>query len=195
MNVLPKPPWCGGAPDAVALEYHDRQLSYSELLARTQTVTGLLTKMFADREPGVVGIHIDDPLNLVIALLATLDSGATVVPIEATIPAERVRAIIDDTDMEFLLCDRVRKPGLDEALPGVRCIDCDDLIETDLSPGPIRPWHYLLLFTSGSTGRPKGVPFEARLMLREGEKTASLLRIQPHDRVSHALSPTLLSGL
>lgn len=194
-NEFQAPPWSGGEAGRIALEHEDRAIPYSELHALTRAVAGRLASLSKGAGDFVVGVFVDHPLNLAITILGALDSGATVVPIEASTPLDRVHEIVEETGMALMLCDADRQAGLAEAFPGVRILPCEELIESDPVPAKAQAWGDFLLYTSGSTGRPKGVPLHGTMLLNEGRKTAGVLRIQAEDRVSHVLSPALLSGI
>jgi amino acid adenylation domain-containing protein len=194
-NEFKAPPWSGGEAGRIALEHEGRAMPYSELHTRTLAVAGWLGSMSGGDGGLVVGVLVDHPLHLAITILGALDSGATVVPIEASTPLDRVGEIVDETGMRLMLCDADRQAALAVAFPEVRCQPCEELIESDQVAANAKPWGDFLLYTSGSTGRPKGVPLHGTMLLNEGRKTAEVLRIRGEDRVSHVLSPALLSGI
>jgi amino acid adenylation domain-containing protein len=175
-------------PDAVAVVYGDRRLTYAQTNAHANRVAHYL------RERGVgpdtlVGLCAERSPDLVIGLLGILKAGGAYVPIDPAYPRERIRAVRDGSGVRIVLSQaRLSEALLDGTGDGVPVqvvhLDTGERAadgtgpatqvlagrpEDDLSPaetGP-RPDHLAYaIFTSGSTGRPKGVLVEQRGVVR-----------------------------
>ncbi|MFD8260113.1 amino acid adenylation domain-containing protein [Streptomyces griseoluteus] len=142
-------------PDAVAvLQPGGCKVTYAELLRRTErTATGL-----AGRGVGVgdtVAVVPGDLVETVVAMLAVLWQGAAYLPLETSLPAERLAYMIEQSGCRFVVGDRDAVPdGPPRATPA----------QLEAEPGTAeapRPADgtdpVYIMFTSGSTGRPKGV--------------------------------------
>ncbi|MER5983318.1 amino acid adenylation domain-containing protein [Streptomyces sp. NPDC001787] len=148
-------------PDAVAVSFDGRQLSYRELDDRADRLAHALRRSgVADGD--LVGVCLERSADLVVTLLAVLRAGAAYVPMDPAQPRERlVRTVADAgpatvvTDLgpaEFPVGGDVRVIGtaaLAELAPEV----CDG--PPPSTTGPQDPAY--VIHTSGSTGRPKGV--------------------------------------
>ncbi|OMD56582.1 hypothetical protein BSK62_30260, partial [Paenibacillus odorifer] len=82
-------------PNAEAVVYEDRQLTYAELNARTNQLAWTL------REQGVgpdriVAILAERSLEIVIGVLGILKAGGAYLPIDPSLPAERIRYMLTD---------------------------------------------------------------------------------------------------
>ncbi len=161
-------------PEATALSFNDRTLSYGELNRRANQLAWWL------RQQGVgpdsrVGIALERGHDLVIALLATLKAGGAYVPLDPAYPADRLSYMIDDSRPVVLITRQSIRAQL--SLLSMQSSHIH-LIELD---GETRPWqqcptdnivpadiglesHHLayVIYTSGSTGQPKGVMNEHR---------------------------------
>ncbi|MEV5593673.1 amino acid adenylation domain-containing protein [Streptomyces sp. NPDC052496] len=132
-------------PDAVAVVGADVSLSYGELDAWA----GRLAQVLAGRGAGperVVAVALPRSVELVVALLAVLKSGAAYLPVDPALPAERVHLLLDEARPVYVLDDPedVRNPRPEAAGTGPAV--------------PLTPSHpAYVLYTSGSTGAPKGV--------------------------------------
>ncbi|WAZ26179.1 amino acid adenylation domain-containing protein [Streptomyces cinnabarinus] len=148
-------------PDAVAVRYDGRSLTYDALNRRANRLAHLL------RDHGVgpnavVGVAVERSLELVVCLLAVLKAGGAYTPLDLDLPPARLAAIAEDARPPVVL---THGPALDR-LPPLDCpvLDVDGLAtelaaRPDHDPGVVLDGEDLayVIFTSGSTGRPKGV--------------------------------------
>ncbi|MEU9048781.1 AMP-binding protein, partial [Kitasatospora sp. NPDC048343] len=89
-------------PDATAITYQDQHLTYHQLHTRANQLAHLLIEHGAGPET-LVAICLDRSIDLVVALLATLKTGAAYLPIDPTHPADRITAMLDDAQPTTLL--------------------------------------------------------------------------------------------
>ncbi len=160
-------------PDAPALVHEDQSLSYAELAARVQALSQVLHDQGV-RRGDRVGIYLDRGIDLVVAALATMASGAAYVPLDPSYPADRLAHFIADSGASLLVTQQTRKTSLPsgttaqilllDALPEAQDPDQDHSRNeaiTNQKPSPDqqpRPDDLAyLIYTSGSTGTPKGV--------------------------------------
>lgn len=151
-----------GSPGKIALQDEHGALTYSEYIAQAKTVaTYLLHNEAAGLRNRPVAVIIDRNIRSIVAFMGIVYSGNFYVPIDNTMPAERVKLIYDTLDPVAVidartntekevegavkLSDILEGGAVDEAgLAAVR----QSAIDTDPLYG---------IFTSGSTGVPKGV--------------------------------------
>ncbi|MFI8716818.1 amino acid adenylation domain-containing protein [Stenotrophomonas sp. NPDC077464] len=147
-------------PDAIAVRFGTRQLTYAALAAAAARLANRLQQRgLAAEEP--VAICMDRTELLPVAMLAVLAAGGCYVPIDPRAPALRRAAILADCGARWLLVE----PGMQ-----AHANDSVDVIEVDLEPGigSPRPCPLVapggmddrlayVIYTSGTTGVPKGV--------------------------------------
>ena len=146
------------APEAVAVCFDGRSLSYRELDEASNRLAHLLVGHGAG--PGeCVALLLDRSAEAITAILAVLKTGAAYLPIDPAHPDARV---------EFMLADAapvaaVTTAGLADRLAGcgVAVIDVADP-RIDTQPGtalaaPAADDVAHVIYTSGTTGTPKGV--------------------------------------
>jgi amino acid adenylation domain-containing protein len=160
-------------PEAVAVTYGHRRLSYRELDARSDRWARYLLSCGAG--PGrLVAIALPRTELMVVALLAVLKSGAAYLPVDPAYPAARVRFMLADAQPALVVSDTRTAAGL--PLDGLPCVLLDDPatltvaaavpagVLTDAERGAPRsaadPAY--VIYTSGSTGQPKGTIVEHR---------------------------------
>lgn len=168
-------------PRAVALSFGSAHLSYAELDARAERLAEQLTAMGAG--PGaMVGLCLPRSLDLIVALVAILKSGAAYLPLDPAYPGERLAFMVEDADAaiviasyhaDWLPADRKRldpHPAEDAqaaASPTRRAAAASDLA--------------YVIYTSGSTGKPKGVAIEHAAATRLFGATDGWFGFRPGD--------------
>ena len=153
-------------PDHVAVVFGARTMTYRELDEESSRLAGRLRGLGV-RPRAMVGITTTRSLELIVGLLAILKAGAAYVPLEPSLPEERVALIAADVGMAFAL-----DPSSEITLPGgVRRLapGPNDVVTTNHDGDAVtllpRDAAYVL-FTSGSTGKPKGVCIEHLSVVR-----------------------------
>ena len=153
-------------PQAIAVEFEGRRLSYAELDARSNQLAHLLRKrgVGADR---LVGVCMERSLEMVVALLGILKAGGAYVPLDPAYPSDRIQYVLDDARVMLLLTQESLLASLPPTSAEVHCLDPDWRVLEAEDSGPVtaeaKPENLAyVIYTSGSTGKPKGVQLEHR---------------------------------
>jgi amino acid adenylation domain-containing protein len=154
------------SPDAIALEFEGKTLSYGDLDRRANRLAHVLRRSGVGPDV-LVGICADRSLEMVVAIYAVLKAGGAYAPLDPALPSARLADMLDDAAPRVVLC----QPHLREGLPAFTGAvielepDCagleseaDTPPEVDNAPGDLA----YVIFTSGSTGRPKAAMNEHR---------------------------------
>ncbi|WP_457334930.1 amino acid adenylation domain-containing protein [Rhizobacter sp. P5_C2] len=156
-------------PDATALVFGDVVLSRGELNAQANRLAHRLIAQGV-RPQACVGIALERSVEMIVAVLAVLKAGAAYVPLDPAYPAERRRAMVEDSGIALVLTE----------------VDADALKDRPASD-PQLPLHpdqlAYVIHTSGSTGRPKGVAVSHRALARHAQAAADFFGLVPGDRV------------
>ncbi|MEO0947266.1 MAG: amino acid adenylation domain-containing protein, partial [Cyanobacteria bacterium J06641_5] len=159
-------------PDAVALVFADRQLTYGQLNQKANQVARYLQSLGVGPEV-LVGLCVERSLETIVGLLGILKAGGAYVPIDPTYPQERLNYILADAAVTMLLTQQSVLASLPSNTARAICLDRDwELIEQhageNLEIAVTSEGLAYVIYTSGSTGKPKGVLVEhknvARLM-------------------------------
>lgn len=156
-------------------------LSYAELDRRSSLYASHL-QMYDGQ---AVYVHLPRGIELYVVLLATWKLHKTYVPLDPTLPAERLQYMMETVGDGLLVSDT----GL--AAP-CACVDMDALrATTTMSPWPTPRLDVpaYILFTSGSTGRPKGVQISHRALAAAIQSWKRMLPYQPTSRILQLASP------
>jgi amino acid adenylation domain-containing protein len=146
-------------PDLVAVELGNRQLRYGELNALANRLASRLRRLQVG-PGGLVGIHLDPSVELVVAVLAVLKAGAAYVPLDPGYPRDRLGFMVADARARVVLTGRSDRPPAGAAKTVALDPDWGWLAgEPDHDPtiGVAAGHPAYVIYTSGSTGRPKGV--------------------------------------
>ncbi|MEU5839498.1 non-ribosomal peptide synthetase [Streptomyces diacarni] len=148
-------------PDAVAVEYNGRRLSYAELDARANQLAHRLIRLGV-RPESKVAVLQERTVDLVVSLLAVLKAGAAYVPLHSGYPVARMGLVMSDSSASVLLVDQAWSAAeFDHYAQVVVVDDGESALATEDAADPGVPAHgealAYVIHTSGSTGVPKGV--------------------------------------
>ncbi len=150
-------------PDAIALVYEERTLSYVQLNAHANRLAHQLIALGITPDQRVAICMARSPA-MVVGLLAVLKAGGAYVPLDPAYPSERLVHILNDAAPVILLADNTGRAALGET--GLTVLDPNILPDQpDRNPqiSALTSRHLAyVIYTSGSTGRPKGVMVEHR---------------------------------
>jgi amino acid adenylation domain-containing protein len=149
-------------PDAPALAFHGRTLSYREMDEAANRLAHHLAARGVGAE-SIVAIVAEKEPETVIAMLAALKAGGAYLPLDPANPAERLRYMLDDAGARLLVANGALPAELHgDGLPPVVDLRAEaDAIAARPETAPpviVHPEQLAyVIYTSGSTGRPKGV--------------------------------------
>jgi amino acid adenylation domain-containing protein len=167
------------APDRVAIVDGDRTILYGELELRANQLANLLMELGV-RRGDRVAVYMNKSIEAVVAIYATLKTGAAYVPFDPLAPSARlgyiarnagVRVLLTGSEREgewgALVAERTTIASLvvlnaetARALPGVRLCTALEIGASSTRDPRVHAVEMdlaYILYTSGSTGAPKGV--------------------------------------
>src|SRR4029077_16516464 len=195
-------------PEAVAVVFEDRQLTYAQLNARANQLAHHLCRLGVGAEV-LVGLCVERSLEMVIGLLGILKAGGAYVPLDPDYPPERLQFMAEDAQVAVLLTEKKFRDLLWTSGAPEICLEeqwGEIAQQSKAEGGGFLDPRYLayVIFTSGSTGRPKGVGVEHRSIVRlvkgtnyvEGKKEDVFLQMAPvsFDAATFEIWGSLLNG-
>ncbi len=156
-------------PHAPAVSFHGQTLSFDTLNRRANRLAHFLQAQNVSPDT-LVGVCLPRSPDLVVALLATLKSGAAYLPLDPSYPPERLAFMLQDAQAPLLLTTsslaatlapaslpHTRFVPLDAAGPALEPFPEDDPLSS-VTPANLA----YVIYTSGSTGKPKGAMISHR---------------------------------
>lgn len=152
--------------DRTALVFDGKDYSFKELnersnqLARTLQAAGLTAGE-------VAGIIMDRSAEMIISILAILKLGSAYLPIDPSYPENRVRFMVEDSALRYLLATPAVIEQLKHWPEDLMIIDVTDAkiseqAKEDIGQSYLPTSQAYRIYTSGSTGKPKGVQITHR---------------------------------
>ncbi|WP_432743130.1 amino acid adenylation domain-containing protein [Methylobacter sp. G7] len=148
-------------PDADAVEFAGRVLSYAELNAKANQLAHYLRSKGAGPD-APVGLYVDRSLEMAVGMLGILKAGGAYVPLDPNYPEERIAYMLKDAQIAVLLTQQGLATALPHSAKETICLDSDWQAITQCPADNPAPCNHPLdlayiIYTSGSTGLPKGV--------------------------------------
>ncbi|GAA3463931.1 amino acid adenylation domain-containing protein [Saccharothrix longispora] len=175
-------------PDAVAVVFGDRTLTYRELDERANRLAHLLRAEGVGAEQ-LVGISLPRSELMVVATLGILKAGAGYVPLDPNYPRSRVAYMARDAGVAVVLTHSsvTTSDGFDEAIRFVALDAADERLAefpatrpgVDVHPAGLA----YVIYTSGSTGLPKGSANEHARVVNTMYGVNGVYGMTPADRM------------
>ena len=153
-------------PDRVAFKDKDEAISYNDLLIRSQKIAFIIRKnaqmeTFEKNRP--VAVFIDRNIRSLQLFLAVVYSGNFYVPIDPTLPVDRIQAMLETLRPVCCISATSRKLPVEadsfdslieqsEEIAETQCESIKRIRELAIDTDPV-----YAIFTSGTTGIPKSV--------------------------------------
>lgn len=157
------------APNRTALIFENQELTYAQLNARANQLAHYLASLGA--RPGkFVGIFMERSVEMIVAVLGVLKSGAACIPLDSVYPKERLTFMLEDSGAPVVVSQQAQAATLPVSGARLVCLDSEwQAISKEPENAPqvaVTPedWMYVI-YTSGSTGRPKGVVVPHRVLV------------------------------
>jgi pyochelin synthetase len=173
-------------PEQTAVITPNRTLNYRELQGRANQVAHWLRQRGACPN-SLVAVVMEKGWEQVVGVLGILTSGAAYLPIDATLPRERLEYILEHGQVSLVLTQSWHDQDIDWPAD-IRRLCVDQANQLDLNISSLEPVQKpedlaYVIYTSGSTGQPKGVVIDHRGAVNTILDINQRFRVKPDDRV------------
>ncbi|MBO3751366.1 amino acid adenylation domain-containing protein [Streptosporangiaceae bacterium NEAU-GS5] len=146
------------SPKTPAVVWGNATLTYRELDERADRLARRLVALGAGRDQRVA-ICLEQSLELAVAVLGVLKSGAAYLPLDPEHPRDRLAYVLEDAAATLVITE----PALRDRLPdSITVVPVDGEPVTQELPQAEPDDLAYVIYTSGTTGRPKGVGLQHR---------------------------------
>jgi amino acid adenylation domain-containing protein len=158
-------------PDATAVVYEDKSLSYRELNERSNQLARYLKKRGVGPEVRVA-ICVERSLDMIVGVLGIMKAGGAYVPLDAMYARERLPVILQDAECPVLLTQSSLRQTVTPTTTEIIALDSDwarisqesrDNLPHDITADTLA----YVVYTSGSTGVPKGVMIDHSSLINQ----------------------------
>jgi surfactin family lipopeptide synthetase A len=174
-------------PDAVAIVFEDKQLTYQQLNNRANQLAHHLRSLGVEPEV-LVGLFVERSIEMIVGLLAILKAGGAYVPLDPSYPTQRLAYQSEDSGIKVLLTQQKLLTKLPDHSVATICLDTDrDKFSQASTNNPVtlvKPENLAyVIYTSGSTGQPKGVMVPHSCVVNFTQTSVDIYGINQSDRV------------
>ena len=153
-------------PDRIAVVNKDFFISYKYLDEWSDLLSCTILNKGAQEED-IVGIFMNPSAERIVAILAVLKAGACYLPLDATLPPQRLRHMVEESNLKTLLVDpsTAGAASFDGVLVSIIKSKNEyppETVKKKIQKGSLA----YVMYTSGTTGMPKGILVEHRSILR-----------------------------
>lgn len=174
-------------PDANAVVFDKQQLTYRQLNIRANQLAHHLQKLGVVPDV-IVGICVERSLEMILTLLGILKAGGAYLPLDPSLPQERLKFMLKDAQVSVLLTQEKLLKHFEDFSNPIICIDKDWATITQHSqenPTSCVTLDNLayVIYTSGSTGKPKGVLLQHRGLSNLAASQIEVFNLQPSNHI------------
>ncbi|HYW07435.1 MAG TPA: amino acid adenylation domain-containing protein, partial [Longimicrobium sp.] len=177
--------WVRRAPDAPAIHFGGRVVTYRELNERANGVAVRLRDAGVGAE-SVVAVSMERGPELIAAILAVCKAGGAFLPVDPAYPRERRAYMLADSAASVLLTHSELVADLPEHGARLVLADADEPSDdraVEVSADVELDGAAYVIYTSGSTGQPKGVVVPHQGIGNLAAGLAAAFAVTPESRV------------
>lgn len=149
---------CKKTPDKTAITFKNQTLTYEQLYNYTNSLANYMHNLNIGKG-SIVGIMLPRGFEVLLAIIATLKTGACYIPIDPSFPVSRINYMLENSNAALLITNSKNTissiPTLDISLTNSTIYDSNTELHFENNLTPNDPSY--IIYTSGSTGNPKGV--------------------------------------
>ncbi|MFZ5351519.1 MAG: amino acid adenylation domain-containing protein [Bacillota bacterium] len=141
-------------------------ITYGELDRKSDAIAYQLNNHTFKKNDSVI-IKVEDRLLLVASIIAAIKTGVAYIPVDVSVPDDRVMKVISDSNASILLTDVSDHKIIDNIaiINVLEQTDYDEIPSQAKSTASDPDEHLYTIYTSGTTGNPKGIPIKHKSLI------------------------------
>ena len=146
-------------PERTAYRYQGQDYTYGALDEMSASFSAVMDGYRKENSSHRIGVCLKDRKYLLPIIIGLFRRGDCYVPIDTELPEKRIRHIIEDAELPYIITDIELEELQDQVT--LLSLDSEWFVNTEKrnSRQPLsRDASAYIIFTSGSTGKPKGIP-------------------------------------
>jgi amino acid adenylation domain-containing protein len=153
-------------PNNTALVFEDTKLTYKELNKKANQLAYYLREKYSVKKDDLIALMVERSEWMIIGILGILKSGAGYVPVDPKYPEDRIKYILEDSNVRCILAkDAAKNFNFD-----IEDIDNSNIYQSNYKGNIANISKFdsisYVMYTSGTTGKPKGVVVENKNVIR-----------------------------
>ncbi|WP_053004177.1 MupA/Atu3671 family FMN-dependent luciferase-like monooxygenase [Flavobacterium sp. ABG] len=149
-------------PEKIALVCDGKEMTYKELDEKSTRLASYLHKQDVQSNT-TVGVCLGRSMEMMIAILGILKSGASYLPLDPFYPLDRIDYIVEHSKTKIVLTDQETQDIISKSVKTISVATLDaESLEASYLPEIESSSLAYVIYTSGSTGKPKGVKVSHR---------------------------------
>lgn len=175
-------------PSNIALNYYDSSIDYFTLNQKSNQMANFIQNTTKNSIETVVGVIMDNSIEMIISILAIWKSGRVFIPISPGYPIERINFMIKDANIKTIITNI----NNDYFFENCCIIHWENLnlenedknnLKIKISDNSLA----YIMYTSGTTDKPKGVMIEHKSLFNTLSWRKSVLEIDSKDTILNVI--------
>ncbi|CAM1358023.1 amino acid adenylation domain-containing protein [Tenacibaculum xiamenense] len=172
-------------PNARALSFNGEYLTYKELDNRSSQLAHYLISKKVEKHTRV-GILFDRSFDMVISMLGVLKLGCAYIPLDPSLPNNRLSYILEDADIEYIIYEEDLLLDKITTSKDIQVLNIERSLNHKVSKEDFerrKDEEAYVMYTSGTTGTPKGISISDENIIALVNNPSDKIAITRSDRV------------
>lgn len=151
-------------PQTDAFRSQGQSLTYQELWEQSDRAAAAIQKRISGEKKSPILVYGHMEPHMIVSFLGSVKAGHPYIPVDLSIPSERIAKIIESSGAELLI--HAAGLSIDAVSQQIQTVSAEELLENEGCSVSQDQWvkeheTFYIIYTSGSTGNPKGVQISA----------------------------------
>ena len=140
--------------EKIALKFKEKEITYKELDEMSNLVSGYILNKY--KNENIIAIAMKKGIEQIVSIIGILKAGKTYLPIDLSYPDERIKYILDNSNVKAIISTKLISGKIKEINKNINIAIYEDIKDEKYVISQNIPKYAYAMYTSGSTGNPKG---------------------------------------